>query len=70
MERLDWSNAENTSHSISEYSDFRKIEGLWWPMHRTNYERDPKGDKGRKTSELVYKNIRFNNDFGAETFTR
>ncbi len=70
MERLDWSNAENTSHSISEYSDFRKIDGLWWPMRRINYEKDPRGDRGRKTSELVYKKFRFNNAFGPETFTK
>ena len=70
MERLDWSNSENNSHSISEYGNFRKVDGLWWPMRRINYEKDLKGDKGRKISELVYKNVRFNNDFGPNTFTK
>ncbi|MGI8742460.1 MAG: DUF6503 family protein [Bryobacteraceae bacterium] len=70
MERLDWSNTENTSHSISEYGNFRKIDGLWWPMRRTNYERNPKGDKGRRTSDLLYKNVRFNNDFAPDTFAK
>ncbi len=60
MERLDWSNAAGTSHSISEYDDFRKIDGLLWPTRRTNYERAPDGGRGRKLTELVYRNIRFN----------
>lgn len=70
LERLDWANVENTSHSVSEYSNFRKIDGLWWPMRRTNYLADANGEKGRKTSELVYKSVRFNNDFPPSAFGR
>lgn len=60
MMRADWSNAAGTSHSISEYDDFRKFDGLLWPARRTNYERKPDGGRGRKLTELVYRNIRFN----------
>ena len=66
MERADWTDGK--SYSITEFKNYRKINGLWLPTARSNYHSDAQGNKKRKFSDLLYRNIRFNNNFAPSIF--
>lgn len=46
MERVDWTDGK--SYSITEFKDYRKVDGLWLPHARSNYHSDAQGNKKRK----------------------
>ena len=66
LERIDWSDGK--TYSITECKNYRQIDGLRWPHARSNYHADAQGNKKRKFSDLLYRNIRFNNNFAPSIF--
>jgi hypothetical protein len=50
---------EAAKYDYTEYLDERPIAGLNLPMRRLGYEADERGKKGRRNSEILYEDVRF-----------
>ena len=50
---------EAAKYDYTEYLDERPVAGLLLPMRRLGYEADEKGKRGRRNSEILYENVRF-----------
>jgi len=50
---------ESAKYDYTEYLDERPIAGLNLPMRRLGYEADERGKKGRRNSEILYEDVRF-----------
>lgn len=48
-----------SKYDYTEYLDERPVAGLLLPMRRLGYEADEKGKKGRRNSEILYEDVRF-----------
>lgn len=59
---------EADKYDYTEYSDERPVAGLLLPMRRFGYAANAKGKTGRKTSEILYEEIRFDVPFPPALF--
>jgi hypothetical protein len=50
---------EAAKYDYTEYLDEKPVAGLLLPMKRLGYEADAKGKKGRRNSEILYEDVRF-----------
>ncbi len=55
-------------YDYTEYLDERPVSGLLLPMRRLGYEADEKGKRGRRTSEILYEDVRFDVPMGDGLF--
>jgi len=59
---------EADKYDYTEYLDERSVAGLLLPMRRLGYEANEKGKRGRRTSEILYEDVRFDVPFPPALF--
>lgn len=59
---------EADKYDYTEYADERTVAGLLLPMRRFGYAANAKGKTGRKTSEILYEDVRFDVPFAPALF--
>ena len=59
---------EADKYDYTEYSDERPVAGLLLPMRRFGYAGNAKGRTGRRTSEILYEDVRFDVPFPPALF--
>lgn len=61
---------EADKYDYTEYLDEKPTSGLLLPMRRLGYNANPKGKRGPRTTEILYEDVRWNEDLPPALFAR